>query len=240
MIDKAKKILQNEMFHPRIIGLFFNPFYIIRKGLYNAIYQNRKYISGKLLDFGCGSKPYKKIFTVKEYIGLDIAVSGHEHKDSQIDVFYDGKTIPFENNSFDSIFSSEVFEHVFNLDEMCYEIYRVLKPGGHLVITAPLVWDEHEAPYDFWRYTSFGIRHVLSKAWFKIVKVQKTTRYVETIFQMFSAYIYQIIIPKNKYMKLLLTPFIVAPVNILGIVLNFILPKSDIFYHDNLVVAKKI
>ena len=129
------------------IGFFINPFFIIRRGLYKGIRENAPFLSGKLLDFGCGKKPYKDLFNVDEYIGLDIEVSGHSHKNEVIDVYYNGKEIPFEKNHFDSIFSSEVFEHVFNIDKVLKEINRVCKPNGHLLITVPFVWDEHEIPY---------------------------------------------------------------------------------------------
>jgi len=54
------------------------------------------FLSGKLLDFGCGRKPYKHLFSFDEYIGLDIVESGHNHEDEEIDVYYDGTKIPFE------------------------------------------------------------------------------------------------------------------------------------------------
>lgn len=53
------------------------------------------------MDVGCGSKPYRELFDVDEYIGIDIEVSGHNHSSSNIDKFYDGKVIPFENNALD-------------------------------------------------------------------------------------------------------------------------------------------
>ena len=63
-----------------------------------------------MLDFGCGSKPYKNLFKVKEYVGLDTEESGHNHRNEEIDVLYNGKQIPFVDNSFDSLFSSQVFK----------------------------------------------------------------------------------------------------------------------------------
>lgn len=240
IVSKIINYLKKESFQPNLIGLFLNPFYIIRRGIYRSIYKNKSYIKGILLDFGCGQKPYKNIFVVDKYIGIDIEKSGHEHSESQVDIFYDGKTIPFKDNYFDSIFSSEVFEHIFNLDEVCREINRVLKPNGFLVITIPFVWDEHEIPYDFARYTSFGIIDILSRHGFEIIIKEKTTGYIETIFQMINVYILESIFPKNKYIKILLTPIFIAPLTILGVVLNFILPKNNKLYNNNFIVAKKI
>ena len=81
-------------FNPSI----FHPFFFIRKGLLKGIAQHAEKIQGKLLDFGCGSKPYQSLFQVDEYIGVDYENSGHTHINEQIDVFYDGKHLPFENN----------------------------------------------------------------------------------------------------------------------------------------------
>ena len=239
MISTLKSMYQKEMFAPGLLGIFINPFYFIRRALYRGVIARKGCLTGKLLDFGCGRKPYKPFFEVQEYIGLDIEESGHSHKNEAIDVFYDGGNIPFADNHFDSAFSSEVFEHVFNLDEVLRELQRVLKPGGHLLITVPFVWDEHEVPYDFGRYTSFGIAHVLKKAGFELVSSDKTTNYVETIFQMWNAYVSQVVLPKNKVAKALLTPVFIAPVTLVGIVVAAVLPRSQGFYHNNVVVARK-
>ena len=83
------------------------------------------------MDFGCGSKPYESLFVnAKKYIGIDVEVSGHNHKDSKVDVFYDGKTLPFADKSFDAVVCFEVLEHIFNPDEAITEIRRVLKGDG--------------------------------------------------------------------------------------------------------------
>jgi SAM-dependent methyltransferase len=241
MIKKIEKIFNDEQFQPTILGLFINPFYIIRNGIYKNIVKHKKYVYGRVLDFGCGKKPYQNIFDeAKEYIGIDIETSGHSHTDSKIDMFYDGNKIPFPNKHFDSVFSSEVFEHIFNLEEILLEINRVLKPGGNLVITIPFAWGEHEIPYDYARYTSFAIKHILNKNGFELLVEKKTTNYVETLFQMWNTYIFESILPKHGRIKKLLTPIFIAPMNILGLILGYILPKNYEYYHNNFIVAKKI
>ena len=243
IIHRLKKIYSKEQFIPSFIGVFINPFYFIRKGLYKGVVSNKKYLKGRLLDFGCGNKPYEDLFDVQEYIGLDIEESGHSHKNEQVDIYYNGKTIPFDDNHFDSILSVEVFEHLFNLEQILNELHRVLKPGGHMFITIPFVWYEHEIPYDFARYTSFGIDYLLKKSGFKIIAIEKTTNYVETVFQMWNAYVSQfvlpLILPSNRFLQILVTSLFIAPVTILGILLSKILPKNKSFYHNNIVIANK-
>lgn len=240
MITKLKIFYRKIIFGKSFLGLFINPFYISRSRLYKFIEKYSANIyGGSLLDVGCGSKPYKKLFKVDEYIGLDIETSGHDHSSSEVDVFYDGNEIPFGNSHFDHVFASEVFEHVFNLDKLLNEINRVTKRGGSLLITLPFVWDEHEEPFDFARYSSFGISSILKKNGYTIKSFDKSSTYIATIFQMFAAYISQVILPENRFVRILLTPIFVAPFNILGILLSSILPDNQKFYLNNIVYATK-
>ncbi|MNU79750.1 hypothetical protein D3C71_693670 [compost metagenome] len=239
MIATLKKTYKRAQFEPTFVSLMINPFFIIRRGLFRGIKKYSPYMKGKLLDFGCGSKPYKHMFEVDEYIGTDIEVSGHSHKNEHIDVYYDGNTLPFEENTFDSILCSEVFEHLFNLEEMLDELHRVLKPGGFMLITVPFVWDEHEIPYDFGRYSSFGLTFLMEKHRFKVEESFKSTTYFETIIQMRNAYIYQHIFPKKKVFKLILNPLIIFPLTLWGLFWNLILPRNKNFYHNNIYVVKK-
>jgi len=165
----------------------FNPgiahrLYLIRKALYNAIQHRAGALSGKMMDFGCGEKPYKNLFAhVGEYVGVDYAGEGHDHTDEEIDFFYDGKTIPFPDNTFDSVLSTEVFEHIFNLTEILEEIHRVMKPGAKLLFTCPFVWPLHEKPIDFARYTPFALRHMLEKAGFRVLSMDKSGNPAEAL-----------------------------------------------------------
>jgi len=238
MIERLKRIYRKEMFNPGVLGIFINPFFFIRRGLHKGISSNVNFMQGEVLDFGCGKKPYRNLFKVKKYIGIDIEESGNESSKDAIDVFYDGEKIPFNSEHFDSIFSSEVFEHVFELEKVLNELYRVCKPGGHLLATVPFVWDEHEQPYDFGRYSSFGIKYLLNKAGFEIIIISKSTNYVETIFQMWNAYVWQHIL-RVRFFQVIFTPLIISPVTIIGLAISWLLPKNYNFYHNNIIVAKK-
>jgi len=239
VVAKLKELYNKSLFQPTFFGLLFNPFFIIRRGLYNGVSQFSGHMQGRLLDFGCGSKPYKALFAVTEYIGTDIEVSGHDHRNEQIDVYYDGNTLPFADDTFDSIFSSEVFEHVFNLPQIIDELHRVLKPGGKMLLTVPFVWDEHEIPYDFARYTSFGLKHILQEKGFIVVQEKKTTNYVSTIWQMWAAYVYQHLFPKQKAVRIALTPLFITPITLCGLLFSAILPRNMNFFHNNVMVVQK-
>lgn len=239
MIKKLKQLYINEQFNPKLIGLFINPFYFARKGLYQNISELILSLNGKLLDIGCGTKPYKNISNVDEYIGLEIDDEGNRlHQFA--DVFYDGKTIPFQDKEFDSILSNQVFEHVFNPNNFLREVNRITKIGGLFLITVPFVWDEHEQPFDYARYSSFGLKHILSENGFEIVELRKSNNGIEVIFQLINDYIYKITLSKNVYFNLITTLILMAPINIVGLILSKILPKNDDLYLDNIVLSKKI
>lgn len=217
-----------------------SPVYIIRRGLFRSISKLAPTIEGDILDFGCGSKPYESLFVnSKSYTGVDIEASGHNHKDSKVDYFYDGKTLPFPDQSFDAVVCFEVFEHVFNIDEMLAEVSRVLKPNGKLLMSIPFAWDEHEAPYDFARYTSYGIKHLVNKSGFEVVSLEKTTTYVLAVFQMFAAYLFQHALPKGRILGRLSQLALIFPLNLSAVLLNIVLPKRYEYFCNNVVLARK-
>ena len=218
-----------------------NPFFFIRYGLFKKIKQFAPDLKGSILDFGCGRKPYKNLFTnASRYVGLDMMGSGHDHTYSTVDVYYDGKIIPFPDSSFDHVFSSEVFEHVENLDEILSELHRVLKPGGKILITVPFVWNEHEIPYDFRRFTKYGITSILKMHQFEMEKLETSSHFFETLYQMLILYVFHLFQTNNKMLNILLTIIFIAPLNLLGIILVNIVPKNRSLYHNIVLIAKKV
>ena len=238
MLRTLKQIYIKEQFNSKILGLFINPFYFARKGLYQNVSKLITNLNGKLLDVGCGTKPYENICNVDEYIGLEIDDEGNRQH-NYADVFYDGKTIPFEDKSFDSILSNQVFEHVFNPNQFLKEINRVTKVGGRFLITVPFVWDEHEQPYDYARYSSFGLKHILAENGFEIIEHRKSNNGIEVIFQLINDYLYKVIMTENAYFNLLIIILLMAPINMTGLILSKLLPRNNDLYLDNIVLAKK-
>ena len=238
-LNRVKAYYIHAQFFPRPWDLWINTFYISRKHLVGEIRSLVPALEGKVLDFGCGSKPYQQLFVGKKLVGVDIAESGNTYRGNQIDFFYDGKTLPFEDNSFDSIFSSEVFEHVPNLEEILAELRRVLKPKGKMLITMPFIWDEHETPYDFTRFTSFGFAKLLKKNGFEVIEQRKTGSSVDTITQLIAAYVASWFYGFNIYFQILLCTLIVSPVLILGCALARVLPSRNSLYLNNVILVQK-
>lgn len=240
MIQQFKAFKHHQDFFPGWFALLTNPFFIARLGLLKHMRSLAPQISGHLLDIGCGRKPYKSLFKVDSYLGLDIENPGHSHEQEDIDVFYDGKTFPFPDNHFDSALCNQVLEHVFNPEEFVAEIQRVLKPGGKLLLTVPFAWDEHEQPFDYARYSSFGLKDLFERNGFVIREHRKSVNNVAALFQLVNAYIYKITLTNSYPINTLFALVLMFPFTLLGLTLGFILPKNNDFYLDNILLAEKI
>ncbi len=232
------KYFRHNDFNPDL----FHPYYLIRKGLYRCIAEQKDRMHGRMLDFGCGSKPYRPLFNVEEYVGLDYENEGHPHEDEQIDFIYDGKHIPFPDAHFDSALSTEVFEHVFNLPDVLRELHRVLKPGACLLITCPFVWNEHEVPYDYARYTQFALKDMVERQGFEVVSFRKSGNFVLAVFQLWVLYLYQTFYGKCRRwlpLRYLFTFFCIFLPNAMALLLNRVLPRRDSLYLNNVLVIRK-
>ncbi|MDQ5838158.1 MAG: class I SAM-dependent methyltransferase [Acidobacteriota bacterium] len=123
----------------------------------------------RLLDFGCGNKPYRELFSAKftEHVGADI--EGNE--DAEVVIGADGR-LPVADREFDCVLSSQVLEHVGDAQLYLRESFRVLRPGGSLVLSTHGVWPYHPDPTDFWRWTKDGLVREISRAGFEVQLVQ--------------------------------------------------------------------
>ena len=128
------------------------------------------YATGVLLDIGCGNKPYRKWMLEKDCIitGCDIEQSSEK----LVDIICPATSIPLHDETFDTVFSSQVLEHVADHGQMLDECNRLLKPGGYLIISAPMFWEHHEVPHDFFRFTRFGFKHLLTKRGFEVIQIK--------------------------------------------------------------------
>lgn len=128
----------------------------------------------KTLDIGSGNKPYVHLFpnisTVdnKERPGTKLDFIGDAHDLSMI-----------PSGSFEVILLTEVLEHLHSPHLAIAEFKRILKPGGLLLLTTRFVYPLHEVPVDYYRYTKYGLRHLLRE--FTIVELQDETNTIETL-----------------------------------------------------------
>lgn len=233
-----RAIYRKQAFFPGPLGIFVNPFYLARSALHRAMRDYAGAIDGRLLDVGCGSKPYRSLFDVAEYVGLDIDTPISRQR-GVADVFYSGQAFPFEPESFDAVLCNQVLEHVFNPDEFLAEVSRVLRPGGRLLLTVPFVWDEHEQPWDYARYSSFGLKALLEKQGFRIQNHRKLCADVSVLFQLANAYLFKIAQAWPRFPRLILTVAVMAPFTLLGILGARLLPDNPDLYLDHVLLAEK-
>lgn len=138
-----------------------------------------KYIIGNVLDIGGGEQSrYKQLFQYQTFTSLDI------HQGPDVDIVASADHIPLPDDSKDSLLSTQMLEHVKYPEKCVQEMYRVLKPGGYAIITAPQ-WNElHAEPNDYWRYTKYGLIELFERNGFKVVEYDQRGGFFSTLTQM--------------------------------------------------------
>lgn len=130
-------------------------------------------VNGAVLDAGCGAQPYRNLLPPDaKYIGIDTvdakANFGYEMPDT---IYFSGDVWPLENRSVDFILCTETMEHIPEPDIFLKEMYRCLRKDGRILLTVPFAARWHFIPYDYWRFTPSGLKHILEKADFVNIKV---------------------------------------------------------------------
>ena len=125
----------------------------------------------RILDVGAGEQPYRELFEHARYECCDWANSVHPGA-RKVDYVAPADDLPLEDGTYDAVVCTQVLEHVAEPGDVLAELFRILKPGGVAYVTVPLAWEEHEAPYDFFRYTRFGLAHLMTGAGFQEVVVE--------------------------------------------------------------------
>ncbi len=223
--------------------VFVDPAFIARSRLRRAVGElaDRLALAGRgtWLDLGCGARPYESLFNVEHYVGLDVPVSGHPPVSKQHDLLFDGNNLPVRSGTIDGVLCTQVLEHTANPEGLLREIRRVLKPGGSLIMTAPFVWEEHEKPYDFFRFTEHGLRHLLERGGFDIIAMRKTTGSIEMLAQACAIYAFNNLRLPIRGFGRAMTMFVCAPIQIFGLVAQKLLPDERNLYLDHAVLARK-
>ncbi|RYD98296.1 MAG: class I SAM-dependent methyltransferase [Sphingobacteriales bacterium] len=218
------------------------PLYLIRHRLLQSLKMFIPRFKGRVLDFGCGVKPYEPLFEVTEYIGVDYAGEGETYPKNKVDFLYDGKTLPFADEHFDGVFTTEVAEHIFNLPEILIEVHRVIRPGGLLLLTCPFTMPEHEMPNDYARYTSVSIKYVLEQSGFSVLESTKTGNFVESIFQLWIIYTDRAFVQRFRNVPGLRTAVRKVTfgfLNCLALLFSRVLPSNKELYLNNVILAQK-
>jgi len=131
-----------------------------------------KYYKGILVDLGCGTAPYKEFFLqyAEKYIGVDWTNTLHNSKADIVSNL--NEKIELSDSYADTIVSLSVMEHLCEPQIFLNESYRILKEDGVMILQVPFQWWVHEAPYDYFRFTPYGLKYIFGKAGFQDIHIQ--------------------------------------------------------------------
>lgn len=222
----------------------FHAGFWVRKRIDDAIAAHAHLAHGKLLDVGCGVKPYEKLFApyVEKYYGTEYSPESG-YRGNRADVAGDAEAMPFADASFDTILCTEVMEHVMNPEKVAEEFARVLKPGGTVIITVPFIFPIHDE-YDFTRFTNKGVAVMLERYGLAVEKVQPLSGTGVTLAIMFNLFWYELGFIWTKWLYpfgLILRPvlwILVCLVNLAGWLGEKIIPASQAAF-NHLTIARK-
>jgi SAM-dependent methyltransferase len=135
----------------------------------------------RILDAGAGEGQYARYFARQRYCGVDLAVGDAAWDYSRLDVLADLTALPFRAGAFDAALNVVTLEHLPEPGLALAEIARTLTPGGRLLLAAPHEWEVHQAPHDYFRYTRYGLQHLLEKAGLEPIEIRAVGGYFRLV-----------------------------------------------------------
>lgn len=180
---------------------------------------------GELYDFGCGTAPYRDYFQkhAKKYIGVDYSESQHEIRAEIVADLC--KVLPINGEVADTVISLSVLEHLRDPKVMLDEAFRILKPGGNIILQVPWQWWVHEAPNDYYRYTPFALELMLVKAGFSNIEISPTAGFFSTMVLKWNYFTGRFV--KGPWIKRRIILVILRPLWFFGQILAPYLDKLD-------------
>jgi len=213
---------------------FFDPSKVEHASVYESVKRAQVFLTGRVLDLGSGEQPFAPVVkaSTAQYFGIDVTVSD----DKKPDVCGDSLSLPFKDCAFDAILCTQVLEHVRGPFVLFQEVVRVLKDNGFLIMTAPQAWPLHEEPYDFFRYTKYGLAELAESNGLKVIKLEERGGGIAAIGQLTAAVLYDTL--GNRRITRVPMKIALAPMLSLCRVLDkiFYYPKFTLGY---LLVAQK-
>ncbi|MBE9562809.1 MAG: class I SAM-dependent methyltransferase [Proteobacteria bacterium] len=222
----------------------FHPQWFAYRNEYQYNNQISTQVTGTVLDIGCADQYIKAYVKNHNYIGLDYYQTAKNWYGTQPNIYGDAQTLPFANNSMDTILLLDVLEHLPHPENCINEIYRVLKPTGILILQVPFIYPIHDAPLDFHRWTQYGLKQLVHKYGFTIRQKTSIGKPLETAGLLLNIAISKTILnwlhQKNPAIILaILAPIVILTINLSCWLLNFISPMDEIMPHSYRLVLEK-
>jgi SAM-dependent methyltransferase len=197
-------------------------------------------LTGRLLDLGCGSKPYLPFLrNIDSYIGLEYPTTGaHGVENVKPEVYGDGRRVPFKGKCFDAVSCFQVLEHIDQPEQVVQEILRVLRPQGQGIISVPFIYNVHLNPFDFFRFSPFGIRDLLGRNGLKVQRLRYQGGIGTAIVQMFHNWLFGSVLQLAKghigleILQALVFPFLILLCtldNLVGLALDRLAIGTELF-----------
>ena len=144
--------------------------------------------NARVLDVGCGEMPYRELFEGRcsEYVGCDLYSKLNDVVKCPAD------NLAFEDASFDTIVCFQVLEHVTEPWRVIEECARVTRSGGALLLTVPFMFPYHGSPYDYYRYTASGLRHLVERAGYSVEAIEAQCYTLPTILMLWNVQVARI------------------------------------------------
>jgi SAM-dependent methyltransferase len=204
--------------------LFFN------SSRYRLNEENKKFAksipsNSVVLDAGAGNQPYKYLLNHTKYEAADFEKVDKDYvKPTYV---CDLSKIPVENERFDYILFNQVMEHLPEPMRVLNELNRVLKSNGKIIYTGPLFYEEHEIPYDYFRYTQFSLKKMFYEAGFEIERLDWMEGYFGTVGYQLNRMAFYLPI-KPKYIHKGILGYILSPIMLFTKVISGVF---SIFFH---------
>lgn len=214
----------------------FSPTYIAKNASQEGLKEYNRFLKGKVLDDGCGLHRMERFLNyAKAYVGIDI-----DKTLKSVDVIADGKFLPFSKHSFDSAISIQILEHIDIPLNYLKEVNFVLKKGGYFYFTVPFVDPLHMEPYDFFRYTEYGVRSLCKDAGFEIVRIQKKYGFIAILGYIINWLVWQKTIKISEWLKMKGFPSFVSKFPLRIFYPFYALSNIFSLFMDKLIPIKRI
>lgn len=222
--------------------LLKEPYYIFKRLLRRAFRSMAPRSAERLVDVGCGNKPYADLVHCTDYVGIDVTQA------SRADVIGDCLHLPFRGGVFDAGICMELLEHVPKPSTCLSEISRILAPGATLALSSPMMWSIHGEPHDYFRFTKYSLKMLLEEHEFQIQQMVRIGGVFSVVFQRLIDVTYVVISKLLMFdptvrapIRRAATAIALAPFQVAGYYISLLLDRID--DKDALgwfVVSKKI
>jgi SAM-dependent methyltransferase len=149
--------------------------YVHLKDLVDALRPRLESAKGEWLDFGSATSPYRVFMPNAHLQSADVAIEETANLPQPDFVIEPGRPCPAGDESFDGILSTQVLEHLPDPGFYLRDAFRMLRPGGELLVTTHGTWQDHPLPLDLYRWTAQGLQEDISRAGFAVTECLSLT-----------------------------------------------------------------